>query len=305
MITRNAIWLGLTILASGLQAVAAQVQPALTVAHQARRLQPGEVVLLVVTSPAALSELRADAFGGRVDFHQDAASGRWLGLAGLDIELKPGRHEVRFDARASDGTALHARHDLVVRARTFPVRQLAVDEAFVNPPASERPRIEQEGRAVEEVLARVSPERWWAGSFVRPVPGEATSGFGRRNVLNGVVRSVHAAVDLRAHAGTPVHAPNRGRVALSAEHYFAGKLVILDHGLGLFSVLAHLSSLAVAEGQMVERGEVVGLSGATGRVTGPHLHWGVRLGGARVDPVSLMTVLQKGPPRVEPSVPSQ
>jgi murein DD-endopeptidase MepM/ murein hydrolase activator NlpD len=113
--------------------------------------------------------------------------------------------------------------------------------------------------------------------------------------LNGEVRSIHAGVDFRAAAGTPVRAPAGGRVALAADHYFAGTLVIIDHGLGLFSFLAHLSSLSVTEGQEVGRGEVIGLSGATGRVTGPHLHWSVRLPGARVDPLSVMALFEVEP----------
>jgi murein DD-endopeptidase MepM/ murein hydrolase activator NlpD len=291
MTTRMLISLGLTLLL-GERVLAAQSSPALTVSHQARRLEPGEAVVLVIASATPLKEVRATAFGRDIPVVQGDAPGRWLGLFGIDVETKAGRHEVVVNGLTADGAALHARHPLVVGARKFPIRQLSVDDAFVNPPASARARIEAEAKAVEAVLARVSPAPWWSGPLVTPVPGEATSGFGRRSVLNGEVRSLHAGVDFRAAEGTPVKTPARGRVALAADHYFAGKVVIVDHGLGLFSFLAHLSSISVAEGQVVEQGEVVGLSGATGRVTGPHLHWSVRLPGARVDPLSLMAVFQ-------------
>ena len=123
------------------------------------------------------------------------------------------------------------------------------------------------------------------------MPGAATSSFGRRSVLNGQARSPHSGTDFRAATGTPVRAPNGGRVVLAADQYFSGNTVILDHGQGLFSFLAHLSRITVRDGQIVARGEEVGLSGATGRVTGPHLHWTVRLDGARVDPLSVLALL--------------
>jgi murein DD-endopeptidase MepM/ murein hydrolase activator NlpD len=262
----------------------------LTVSHRARTLQAGEAVVLVVSANVPLTSARASAFGREIPVVRQEADGRWWGLIGIDVEASPGRHEVSVEAQGADGVTLSARHVLTIKAREFPVRRLSVDDAFVNPPASTRARIQAEAKTVEAVLARVTRGRRWEGGFARPVPGEATSGFGRRSILNGEVRSIHAGVDFRAANGTPVRAPADGRVALAAEHYFAGKLVIIDHGLGLFSFLAHLSSVSVTEGQGVSRGDVVGLSGATGRVTGPHLHWSIRLSGARVDPLSVVAL---------------
>ena len=128
---------------------------------------------------------------------------------------------------------------------------------------------------------------------MRAVPGASTSSFGRRSIVNGQPRGQHTGTDFQAATGTPVVAPNRGRIALAADQYFPGKTVIIDHGLGLYSYLAHLSAFAVEEGAIVERGQRIGLSGATGRVTGPHLHWTMRIGTARVDPLSLIAVLGK------------
>lgn len=267
--------------------------PALSVTHHARALQPGEVVLLVVTSAEPATEARATAFGRQVLFYPGPRPGVWHGLVGIDVEATPAVHAIVVEARDANGAIVAtARHALAVSRLTFPTRRVTVDEAFANPPASARPRIEREAKQVEDILARVTPERLWDGEFAPPVPGAATSRFGRRSIVNGTLRSLHGGIDLRAQTGTPVHAPARGRVVLAAEQYFAGNLVILDHGLGMFSFLAHLSRLAAVEGHTVERGDVVGLSGATGRVTGPHLHWGVRVQGARVDPLSLMTVLK-------------
>jgi murein DD-endopeptidase MepM/ murein hydrolase activator NlpD len=115
-------------------------------------------------------------------------------------------------------------------------------------------------------------------------PGD---GFGFRRVINGQPRMPHSGIDYSADRGTPVVASNRGRVALLGEFFFAGRLVALDHGLGLYTLYFHLDGVAVSEGQMVERGQTVGTVGTTGRSTGPHLHFGAQLGRARVNPPDL------------------
>jgi len=130
------------------------------------------------------------------------------------------------------------------------------------------------------------------------VPGEANSGFGTRSIFNGEPRSAHSGADFLSGTGTPVKAPNAGRIVAARDLYFTGNTVIIDHGMGLFSMLAHLSRLDVREDEVVTAGQVVGAVGATGRVTGPHLHWALRAGGARVDPVSLLALLGESDERV-------
>ena len=144
-----------------------------------------------------------------------------------------------------------------------------------------------------EAFAIVTPERFWHGPFDAPVPGSATSSFGRLTITNGKPAGRHQGTDFRATTGTPVKAPNAGRVVIARNLYFAGNTVIIDHGLGVFSLLAHLSRIDVAPGATVARGDRLGESGATGRVTGPHLHWAVRFGEMTVDPLALMSALAK------------
>ena len=129
---------------------------------------------------------------------------------------------------------------------------------------------------------------------MRPVPQEANSAFGTRSIFNGKPRNAHGGADFLSPAGTPIQAPNAGRIAIARNLYYSGNTVIIDHGLGLFSMLAHLSAIDVHEGDRVTAGQLLGRVGATGRVTGPHLHWAIRASGARVDPLSLLAVL--GPP---------
>lgn len=147
-------------------------------------------------------------------------------------------------------------------------------------------RLEREEALVKQVLAVVSPGRFSMG-FRRPVKGKITARFGGRRVFNGKPRSPHAGTDLRAAAGTPVLAPSSGRVALVHDLYFSGTTVVLDHGLGLFTQYGHLKKSLVRPGVVVKAGQRLGLSGQSGRVTGPHLHWAAVLGGARIDAMAL------------------
>jgi murein DD-endopeptidase MepM/ murein hydrolase activator NlpD len=165
-----------------------------------------------------------------------------------------------------------------------------VDEAFVNPPAAEQERIAQEAKELAALWEASVDSRLWTGAFVRPVPQAANSAFGSRSILNGLPRSPHGGADFASPAGTPIKAPNAGRVVLAKALYYTGNTVVIDHGLGLFSLFAHLSATDVSAGATVAAGQRVGLVGQTGRVTGPHLHWAVRLNGARVDPLSLLNM---------------
>ena len=167
-------------------------------------------------------------------------------------------------------------------------RRITVNPKFVNPPKSALPRIQQEAALLNELFRTTSAERRWSRDAVRPVEGVAVSGFGVRSVLNGEPRGPHTGLDLAAVTGTPVHAPTPGVVVYAREFYYSGNTVILDHGQGMFSTMAHLSVIDVKEGEPVAQGALLGKVGATGRVTGPHLHWAVRLHGARVDPLSLL-----------------
>jgi len=265
---------------------------ALEIGYRARAVTPGEVVLVLVRTVEPVQEVQGEWLGQTVLFYQVEPQ-RWQGLAPIDLAARPGRQLLLVTARTQDGRAIKASHAITVAARTFPERRISVEAKFVDPPSDALPRIEKERQSVEAIFARRSAERLWTEPFIVPVPGAATSSFGRRSIVNGQPRAPHSGTDFQAASGTQVVAPNRGRVMLAADHYFPGRTVIIDHGLGVYSYLAHLSEIGVAEGDMVERGQRIALSGSTGRVTGPHLHWTLRLGRARVDPLSLVNVLER------------
>jgi murein DD-endopeptidase MepM/ murein hydrolase activator NlpD len=250
-------------------------------------LQPGSVVLLTVESDEPVPVLRARAFGRELaPFPRDERT--WQVLVGIDLDVKPGPHAVEIE---TGGPATRVIHALTISPRRFPTRTLKVDPDLVNPPPEEMERIAREAEQLRRLWAAPAGAKHWEGPFVRPVPDAANSSFGTRSIYNGEARSPHGGTDFLSPTGRPIHAPNAGRVVLSAPLYFTGGTVVIDHGLGLFSLFAHMSSIAVHEGDAVKTGDLVGEVGATGRVTGPHLHWAVRLGGARVDPLSLLAAL--------------
>lgn len=165
-----------------------------------------------------------------------------------------------------------------------PVQKLVVDKKYVNPPAFEKARIEKDREKVKAALASGTGTRNWSLPFARPVQGSVSSQFGMKRVFNGQPRSVHRGLDLRGAQGTPIKACADGRVALVDNLYYSGNTVYLDHGNGVFTAYLHMSEPKVQPGQLVRKGDIVGLVGATGRVTGPHLHLSMIVQGQSVDP---------------------
>jgi murein DD-endopeptidase MepM/ murein hydrolase activator NlpD len=269
------------------------VAAALTVTPSSRAMQPGEPVLLTITSEQPLSSVIVTAYQTETSgFMMDAANPRrWSALIGIDLDAKPGAYNVRVVATSSRGP-LESVIQIYVKSKKFPTRRLSVDEAFVNPPESARARIEAESKETAAIFASSAPKRLWT-TFIRPVPQPANSAFGTRSVFNGQTRNAHSGADFLSPAGTPVKAAGAGRVMLAKNLYYSGNTVIIDHGLGVFSLFAHLSRIDVAAGDTVTETQIVGLVGATGRVTGAHLHWTVRVAGARVDPLGLLAVLSR------------
>lgn len=258
---------------------AAAPAAAQTVEIRARAMRAGEVLRVTITDGEAPVTVRA--FDRQWPVY--AEGDRWLALVGIDLDTKPGSYDLMIT------TAHGAIHRTVtLQPHAFPTRRLTVDPDLVHPPPEMQDRIEREARELRDIWDHSVPQRLWAAPFTRPVPDPANSAFGTRSIYNGEPRAPHTGADFLSPAGRPIAAPNDGRVVLAAPLYFTGNTVIIDHGAGLFSLFAHLSELAVRAGDAVSAGQVVGQVGATGRVTGPHLHWTVRLDNARVDPLSLV-----------------
>lgn len=271
-----------------LSAVGLTFRPAspapLTVTLSAPSARPGDVIALTISGISATDAVHVRAFERDLPAFV-AIAGKRRVLIGVDLDVRPGTYTVSIDADER-----HAAQTLRVVPRVFPTRRLTVDPAFVNPPEGERPRIERERAQLEHLWETWTDEKLWNGRFEAPVSEPANSAFGTRSILNGEARSPHGGADFPSPAGTPINAPNAGRVVLADPLYFTGNTVVVDHGLGLYSLFAHMTEMRVRVGDMVNTRDVLGTVGSTGRVTGPHLHWAVRLNGARIDPLVLMRV---------------
>jgi murein DD-endopeptidase MepM/ murein hydrolase activator NlpD len=264
-------------------------EDAIQLATEARAMRQGEVVVFTATTSQPVDTMRARAFDRDLPTFQVDAT-RWRALLGIDIDANPGSYVVSFEA-TSAGHTITATTALTITAGEFGKRVLKVDDAFVNPPQPIIARIRREAAEVEHLWTQSEPHRLWDTGFVRPVPGRANGAFGSRSIFNGQPRAPHGGADFLSPAGTPIQAPNGGRIVLARDLYFTGNTVVIDHGLGVFSLLAHLSVMDVHPGELVTRGQTIGRVGATGRVTGPHLHWAVRMNGARVDPLAVLAIV--------------
>jgi hypothetical protein len=218
-------------------------------------------------------------------------AGGQAAVVGIDLEVKPGPRPWRLAVVEPGRAPRSLSGRLTLQRRDFPVQRLTLPPAMVDlDPETER-RAVSEGERLRTLYRTISPERLWRGRFVRPVPGtEPGTGFGARRIINGKPRAPHSGIDYAAERGTPVVAVNSGRVALVADYFFPGRLVIVDHGLGLYTLYFHLDSVAVTDGDLVDRGQPLGTVGATGRATGPHLHFGAQVGAARIDPAALLSL---------------
>lgn len=250
----------------------------------------GEVLLVPLFLDEVPHAVTGRFLGRHIPFFHDPRSdapGEYLGLVGIDMLDAPGTHELVVEVASPNRSRRLSYNVLVVQER-FPVQRLTLpkDKVDLDPKTLVRVRAEQ--HRVRKVLKAVSDNRFWRGGFIKPLDGDVSGAFGRKRLINGQARSPHSGEDISAPAGTDVLATNNGIVRLTVDHFFSGKGVFLDHGLGLHSMYFHLSEILVKEGQVVKRGQPIGRVGASGRATGPHLHWGVRLNGARVNPYALV-----------------
>lgn len=272
-------------------AVALAVLPVPAAAVEVRLVPPaprqGDAVLVTVrrSPPARTVEGRLN--GRALRFYPVA--GGHAAIVGIDIDAPAGQAE--WEVALSDGAGFtqRGRRRFTIRARDFPVQRLTLPAPMVDlDPETER-RALAESATLRALYETVTPERLWRGRFTPPLDGDLKGdGFGARRIINGQPRLPHAGLDFAAERGTPVRASNRGRVALVGDFFFPGRVIAIDHGLGLYSLYMHLDRVDVEVGSLVDRATIIGAVGATGRATGPHLHWSVQVGPSRVDPETLL-----------------
>jgi murein DD-endopeptidase MepM/ murein hydrolase activator NlpD len=253
----------------------------------------GSLLLMELKSAKPLAEVQGEWDGRSVPLWQEGANeAQRRGLLGVDLEKAPGEYELKVTGETAVGEKIRCSVMVAVRKGQFATEKLQVEKQFVEPSPEQINRANEERQRLRDIFDRVTPERLWDGPFRIPLDGVTTgSNFGKRRILNGNPGSPHSGMDLPGTTGTPVHAVQRGHVALAEELFFSGNTVVLDHGLGIYTLYAHLSEIDVKAGDALETGAVLGKVGATGRVTGPHLHWGLTVERARVNPLLLVKLL--------------
>ena len=216
--------------------------------------------------------------------------GIYCGLIAIPLDATPEKAFVELqwtDLRGRRTTKV----PLQIIDGNYKSEALSVDPGHVTPSKKDLQRVAREKKEIQRIYANSSDTRLWLGSFEKPLGGDTTSTFGTRRLFNGQHRSHHNGTDFRADAGTPVKASNSGIVRLAKNLFYSGDIVIVDHGMGIFTNYAHLSKIQVIEGQHIARGDPIGLTGSSGRASGPHLHWGVKVNGVYVDPLQFLTVV--------------
>ena len=225
--------------------------------------------------------------GKKITLLSDNKNEAWAGFIGADLTTKPGRYKMKITF--SDSNRPHA-ITVSVFSRDYGSRRLTLPKTMVELDKDTLKRVREESKTVKRLFISSGKNPLWMGKWIRPVPGMIVSHFGCRCIINDMERSPHSGVDLKAAEGEPIKATNRGTVALVAHHFFSGLSIIIDHGGNIQSMYFHLSKDFVKVGQLVEKGTIIGLSGSSGRVTGPHLHFGIRLNERRIDPIKLIEI---------------
>jgi len=243
------------------------------------RLAQGELALVHLKGPVSGTSISGKFKGGEtIIVKSKKGRGAWA-IVAADLESEPGPYYIIFKkGEKKISTSLR------IVSGEFGTDRITLPREMVTFDKKTLARIKREKETLKAALAVSSKKRLWSGPFIMPLKGRISGAFGQRRILNGSPRSPHSGLDIAAPAGTPIVAAGRGRVAFVGKFFFYGNFVVLDHGLGLSTLYAHMSSTLVKKGELVKVGQPIGRVGATGRATGPHLHFAVRVGKARVSP---------------------
>ena len=260
------------------------------------RLVNGAPAFFQVKAPSRLESLTGTWLNHQITFSLDPATKTWYALAGVSFETAPGTYTLeltgeRYASKTADKKVNFARRFTVAKAEYPKIKvELTVEHKFTEPSPEQLQQIDESKNVKQDYLNRVTPDREWSGKFDAPAVAAISDVFGSQRVFNNKTSSPHLGLDFRVPSGTPVSAMNDGIVLLARPLYYEGDFVVLDHGQGLLTLYLHLSEFKVKEGDRVKRGQVIGLSGGTGRATGPHLHVAVRWQGTYLDPARLIAL---------------
>ncbi|HSB44002.1 MAG TPA: M23 family metallopeptidase [Nitrospira sp.] len=250
----------------------------------------GQVLVVKVPESEEATEVKGAFLNRTVPFFREFRSGEspgYVALLGIDMQDDPGTYELAVEIKHGERMK-HLSYNVLVAKEKFSVEHLKLPKDKVDLDEKSLARWKAEQEQVKQALAENSRLKLWHSSFVEPVNGRRSGIFGSVRIMNGQPRNPHNGEDISAPQGTEVLATNDGVVRLTVDHFFSGRGIFVDHGLGFYSMYFHLSEILVKDGDLIKAGQIIGKVGATGRATGSHLHWGVKLNGARVNPYALL-----------------
>ena len=271
--------------------------PGIELRLSALQARQGSLLAAILISGKPLTEIKGTWDGHEVPFWvarpwQNGRTERQEALLSIDLEKAPGTYELILSGKTADDTPFTCKASVRVTLGHFPTESLQVAKQFAEPDEEQTKRANAEREKLRAIFDQITPQPLWKGSFRKPLDIPSTGGnFGKRRILNGIPGSPHSGIDFPAPTGTPIHAAQAGKVVLAEELYFSGNTVVIDHGLGIYTFYGHLSEIGVKVGDELRSGQVLGKVGATGRVTGPHLHWGLYVNHARVNGLDILKIL--------------
>ncbi len=247
----------------------------------------GSPLLFRVVAPASAESVSATWMGHELTFFRSGGN-TWYALAGIPVETKPGSYDLTLSETLPAGSRKLPVRKVKIWRASYPRIAIHVAKQYTEPSPEQLKQVAEDKTLKQRVFATATPERLWSGTFQAPVAAAVSDVYGTERVFNGEVQSRHLGLDYGVPVGTEVHAVNSGTVILARPLYFEGGLVVIDHGQGLMSLYLHLSDFRVQEGEQVEKGQLIALSGGSGRATGPHLHLAIRWQGVYLSPATLL-----------------
>ena len=254
------------------------------------KIKQGDICIITIKTNPAKYKITGNIFDKPVHFYRNPDSNVYSALIGIDLNTEPDIYNISLSFENENGETIKKEYEIIVSSADFGTQKLTLPKEKVDLDEETLKRVKNEEEKVASVWDIFTERHLWTGNFITPVDGELSSDFGLRRIINDEPRNPHTGVDITSSEGTPVYASNHGKVVLIDDHFFSGKSLFIDHGLGLFSMYFHLSEILVNNGDVINKGQLIAKVGKSGRATGPHLHWGIRLNNARVNPASLLNL---------------
>ena len=264
--------------------------PIVQVSFTPKIIKQGDVLLITVKAGPGIHRISGALFDKTIRFYRNPRRDAYTALAGIDLDANPLRYNLSLALEDKGGGIIKKDFEIQVASADFRTQNLTLPKEKVDLDEETLKRVNLEKEEIDKIWNISTADPLWDGNFIRPAEGVIDDNFGFRRIINGEPRSPHTGIDIDAPEGAPVYAANQGRVVFTGDQFFSGKGIVIDHGLGLLTMYFHLSEILVTAGEDVKKGQVIARVGKTGRATGPHLHWGLRLNGARVNPASMLNL---------------